>query len=205
MSTILTRSLLFATVAFFANTICVKTLANNNNQGSTPKNESKMEESNFTTTFVVNQTPVQVFAAINNVRGWWSESVEGITGRPGEEFLYYYKDVHISKMKIIELVPNERVVWLVLENQFNFTADKTEWKGNRIVFDISKVGEKTQLRFTQEGLVPAYECYNICHDAWTSYIQGSLKDLITTGKGRPNEKEGGLNAELIEKWNLPQR
>jgi len=164
-----------------------------------------MEHSDFTTTFIVDQTPEQVFKAVNNVRGWWSESVEGVTDRLGEAFLYYYKDVHICKMKIVELVPNERVVWLVLENQFNFTTDKTEWKGNRIVFDISGVGEKTQLRFTQEGLVPAYECYNVCHDAWTSYIQGSLKDLITTGKGKPNAREGGLNAELIEKWKLPQK
>ena len=162
-----------------------------------------MTTSNFTTTFVVEQTPGEVFNAVNNVRGWWSESVEGVTDRLNEEFLYYYKDVHISKMKIVELVPHKRIVWLVLENHFDFTTNKTEWNGNRIVFDITEKGNRTELRFTQEGLVPAYECYNVCSDAWTSYIQGSLKDLITTGKGKPNAKEGGLNAVLIEKWRLP--
>jgi len=35
-----------------------------------------------------------------------------------------------------------------------------------------------------------YECYEICQDAWTNYIQNSLSDLITTGKGQPNAKEG---------------
>ena len=162
-----------------------------------------MATSDFNTSFSVKQSPEEVFNAVNNVRGWWSESVEGITDKLNEQFLYYYKDVHISKMKIVEFVPNKRVVWLVLENHFNFTEDKTEWNGNKIVFEISEKDGQTELHFTHVGLVPAYECYDICHDAWTSYIQGSLKDLITTGKGKPNAKEGGLNAELIEKWKLP--
>jgi hypothetical protein len=29
-----------------------------------------------------------------------------------------------------------------------------------------------------------------------------LKNLIETGTGKPNGKEGGLNAELVEKWGL---
>lgn len=62
--------------------------------------------------------------------------------------------------------------------------------------------KKTQLLFTHDGLVPDYECYSICNDAWTSYIKGSLKNLITKGKGNPNTKEKGLNTELIEKWKL---
>ena len=155
-----------------------------------------MTTSDFSTTITVNEAPEVVFNAINNVRGWWSESVEGKTDKLNEEFLYYYKDVHISKMKIVELVTYKKVVWLVLENHFNFIEDVTEWNGNKIVFDIYEKGDKTELCFTQVGLVPAYECYNVCHDAWTSYIKGSLKDLITTGKGKPNAREGGLNAEL---------
>jgi len=164
-----------------------------------------MIASDFTTTFLADQTPGEVFNAINNVRGWWSESVEGATDQLNAVFLYYYKDVHICKMKIVEFVPGQKVVWLVLENHFNFTKDKTEWNGNRIIFELNRQGHQTELRFTHEGLVPAYECYDVCHDAWTSYIQGSLKSLITTGKGKPNAKEGGLNAELIEKWKLPQK
>lgn len=164
--------------------------------------EIRSSKPDFTTTIVVDQSPEDVFNAVNNVRGWWSESVEGITDQLNEEFLYYYKDVHISKMKIVEFIPFKKVVWLVLENHFSFTNDNTEWNGNRIIFDISRNGDKTALQFTQLGLVPAYECYDVCRDAWTSYIQGSLHNLITTGKGKPNAKEGGLNAELIEKWQL---
>jgi hypothetical protein len=52
-------------------------------------------------------------------------------------------------------------------------------------------------------LVPEYECYEVCNDAWTGYIKNSLYKLITSGKGEPNPKDKeGFNAELAKKWKL---
>lgn len=146
-----------------------------------------MTTHNYTTTIVVSQTPLEVFNAINNVRGWWSEEIEGGTDKLNDVFNYHYQDVHTCKMKITESIPGKKVVWLVMENYFKFTRDKTEWTGTKISFDISEVGNKTQLQFTHIGLVPEYECYNICRDSWTNYINSSLQNLITTGKGQPNK------------------
>jgi hypothetical protein len=148
-----------------------------------------MNDQNFTTTFMVDQTPEVAFDAINNVRGWWSEEIEGSTNKLGDEFTYRYEDVHRCKMKLKEVIPGKKVVWLVLDNYFNFTEDKTEWKGTEVTFDISKKGNKTEIRFTHLGLVPEYECFDICSKAWGSYTNGSLRSLITTGKGKPNQKE----------------
>jgi len=145
-----------------------------------------MTTTNFSTAILVDQSPSEVFNAINNPRGWWSEEIEGNTSNLNDEFEYHYEDVHRCKMKLIEVVPNQKVVWKVLENYFSFTKDKSEWKDNLIIFEISKKGDKTELRFTQEGLVPEYECFDICQNAWSTYIQKSLFDLITTGKGQPN-------------------
>ena len=33
-------------------------------------------------------------------------------------------------MKLIEVVPNKKVVWLVLDNHFNFTEDQSEWRAS---------------------------------------------------------------------------
>jgi hypothetical protein len=161
-------------------------------------NEKKMEGSDFTTTVVVDQTAEEVFNAIRNVRGWWSQEIQGSTQDLNDEFIYRYKDAHSSKMKLVEVVPSKRIVWLVMDNYFNFTKDKSEWKGNRIVFDISEKGGKRHLKFTQEGLVPSYECYDICRQAWGNYVNTSLRSLITTGKGAPNSKENTFNDELLE-------
>jgi activator of Hsp90 ATPase-like protein len=165
-----------------------------------------MKTNNFTTTILVDETPEKVFNAVNNVRGWWSQEIKGDTNKLNAEFTYHYKDIHISKMKIIELVPGKRVVWLVIENYFDFTKDKSEWKGNKVIFEITKKGDKTQLQFTQDGLVPSYECYDVCHDAWTNYIKKSLHSLITTGKGQANPRgeESEFNEELIKKWSLQE-
>ena len=162
----------------------------------TERKKETMNDQNFTITFTVDQTPEQAFVAINNVRGWWSGSpgIEGSTDKLGDEFTYRYEPYHYSKQKVTELIPGKKVVWRVLDSNLSFIKDKTEWKGTEITFEISKKGNKTEIRFTHVGLVPEIECFNACSDAWGSYIKGSLRNLITTGKGEPNQKEKGAPA-----------
>jgi hypothetical protein len=143
----------------------------------------------FSTTILLDQSPQQAFKAVTNVRGWWSEEIEGGTSMLNDEFTYHYKDVHRCTMKLIEVIPDKRVVWLCTSNHFSFTKDKSEWIGTRISFNISGRGDQTEIRFTHSGLVPAYECFDVCRNAWTTYIQNSLRNLIATGKGTPNPKE----------------
>ena len=161
------------------------------------------EDQDFTTVILVDQTPQEAFDAINNVRGWWSENIEGSTDKLQSEFDYHYQDVHRCKIKVVELIPAQRVVWLVTDNYFKFTKDQSEWKGTRMIFEIAKKGAQTEIRFTHQGLVPDYECYDVCNEAWSYYINSSLRSLITTGKGAPAQREGGeFEEQLLEKKNL---
>jgi len=143
----------------------------------------------FTTSFLIEQTPGEAFDAVTNPRGWWSEKIEGNTDTVGDEFTYRYGNVHYCRLKVLESVRGERAVWLVLENSFNFIDDQTEWVGTKISFEIVVDGDQTQVHFTHLGLVPEYECYDICSNAWATYINGSLRRLITTGVGRPNRRK----------------
>jgi uncharacterized protein YndB with AHSA1/START domain len=157
-----------------------------------------MNSQHYTAAFSVAQSPAEVFAAVTNPRAWWSEEIEGPTDRLGAEFEYHYQDIHRARFRITEVVPDTKVVWHVLANEFNFVKDKAEWTGTDVVFEIAKQGDGTELRFTHVGLTPAYDCYDVCSDAWGAYVRGSLRDLIATGKGTPNPITGNLDGVLEE-------
>jgi len=148
-----------------------------------------MTKQHLTTAFTVDETPEAAFAAINNVRGWWSGDIDGATDQLGAEWTYRYRDLHYSKQKIVELAPGKRVVWQVLDSYLSFVKDKEEWNGTTITFDLADKDGKTEVKFTHVGLAPEDECFDACSNAWGSYIKGSLRDLIATGKGQPNAVE----------------
>lgn len=148
-----------------------------------------MDPQDFTLRWTVDATPDAVWAAVCAPQLWWSQEIVGPTQGRGAEFDYHYQDVHRCRFRITEFHPLRRVVWHVVANHFNFVRDPREWVGTDVVFDLASVDGGTQLTFTHRGLVKAYECYEVCRDAWTAYIGKSLKDLVLTGQGQPNPLE----------------
>jgi len=140
-------------------------------------------DKSFTTTFVVDNSPAEVFDAIRNVRAWWTGEIEGASDKVGDEFTFRYGEIHRSRQRVVEAIPGIQVAWLVTEAHLAVADDPTEWAGTRIFFDISREGARTRLRFTHVGLFPECGCYDACHDGWTFYVQRSLRSLILTGKG----------------------
>ena len=146
-----------------------------------------MSNQNFNVTLLVDQTPEEVFNAVTNVRKWWSgyysEEIEGSTEKFNDEFSFRAGGgAHFSKQKLVEVIPNKKIVWLVTDSELSFVENKNEWIGTKIIFEISKKESKTQLTFTHEGLVPEFECYDSCSPAWTQYLQNKLLPLIKATK-----------------------
>lgn len=135
--------------------------------------------------FTVTQSPQQVFDSIIDVRGWWSNTLEGESRQQGDEFIYRHGDIHYSKHRITESIPGKKIVWLTIGSSINFVDDKTEWNNTTIVFEIIKQHAETMVRFTHIGLTPALACYEACSNGWNYYIE-SLHELITTGTGTPD-------------------
>jgi uncharacterized protein YndB with AHSA1/START domain len=146
-----------------------------------------MSAKDYAVTFTVTQSPEEVFNAITNVRGWWSEEIVGETARLGALFTFQYRDLHRTTQKITELTPGKKVVWSIVESDIGFVVDRAEWLGTEVVFEITRRGNRTELRFEHMGLVPTIECYEGCSGAWEFYIRKSLQGLITSGKGQPNK------------------
>lgn len=152
-----------------------------------------MVTKDFTMTLLTEQTPQEVFRAVINVRNWWvgyyDEAFTGDTEKLNDEFSFYAGGgAHYSKQKLVEVIPDEKVVWLITDSLLSFVEKKDEWVGTKVIFEISKKDGKTQLRFTHEGLTPETACYDACAPGWSQYLQNRLLPLINKGKSSITHK-----------------
>lgn len=129
----------------------------------------------------------EVFKCINNVSAWWTENLEGNSKQLNDEFTVRFGEVHVSTQKLVEVIPDKKVVWLVTYSNLNFIRKRDEWTGTKVSFEIGEKNGKTFVTFTHQGLVPDVECYDACSNAWGPYIQQSLLSLINTGQGMPTK------------------
>lgn len=143
-----------------------------------------MKTSDFTVTILVDQSPKEVIEAVSEPQNWWSGEVTGSALRLNDEFSYRYKDLHYSRQSVVELIPEQKVVWMVTESELFYVEDRNEWTGTKISFEVTPQGNKTELRFSHLGLIPAVECFDSCSTTWSQLIKLSLYTLITTGKGQ---------------------
>src|SRR5256886_340457 len=77
--------------------------------GIQTQGEQSMKTESYTISYTVDQSPQEVFDAINNVRGWWSGEIDGGTDKLGAEFTYRYQDLHRTTQKITERSEERRV------------------------------------------------------------------------------------------------
>ena len=153
------------------------------------QNKKKMQEQDYSISINVDASAAEAFKAINSVTKWWTENLEGSSQKLNDEFTVRFGEVHVSTQKIIEFVPDKKVVWLVSYSNLNFIKDNNEWTGTKVIFEVSQEDKKTTVKFTHLGLAPRKECFDACSGAWNQYIEGSLLSLINTGKGQPALKE----------------
>ena len=145
-----------------------------------------MNATNYQHRFTVQATPEQVFKAVAHVSDWWTVNTEGMSRSVGDEFTVQFGDVHLTKQRVTEVVPGERIVWLVTESLLPWLKDREEWKGTELVFDIAATNKGTELTFTHIGLTPHSECFDQCEKGWDYFLGESLFKLITEGAGLPD-------------------
>ena len=124
---------------------------------------------------------------ISNVGEWWLSSFKGKAEKVNDVFTMKVGDHGTVGFKIIEVVPNKKIVWLVTDCYLSWYKDKAEWRDTTVVFEISEQKGKTKIDFTHVGLTPKMECYDDCEWGWNNYIGESLKSFFDTGKGIPYE------------------
>lgn len=129
----------------------------------------------FTFQFLSSKSAKEIFPILLDVKSWWKgfygENIQGESTEVGDEFTFFAGEgVHISKQKLIEKFPNERLAWQVIESNLSFLNDKKEWDDTIISFSLEEMENGTQVKFTHKGLMPEIECYENCSVAWNNYL-----------------------------------
>jgi hypothetical protein len=151
-----------------------------------------MKDQSYSATIEVALPQKDVFARMNDFRKWWTHQLEGQTTKLHDEFIIRYgdaqEDIHYSKHRLIEVVPNKKVVSLVTESKLNWIEkDKNEWTNTKMIFELTPKGDNTQLKFTHDGLVPEKECYVDCAQGWDTFIKENLVAYLSEGKTIAND------------------
>jgi hypothetical protein len=142
-----------------------------------------LQNKSFTATIEVAKSPQEVFNCIKEVSKWWSKDFEGNSSKLNDEFIIHHPHRHYSKQKLVEVIPDKKIVWLVRDSiLYWLEKDKYEWTNTKMIFEIATKGDKTFLQFTHEGLIPGKECYARCEQGWNMVIKDRLFNFITEGK-----------------------
>ncbi len=148
-----------------------------------------MEKQNYNISIEVKGNVEKAFKSINNVTEWWNENLEGGSHKLNDVFKINFGGNNFVTHKIVEFIPDKKVVWLVTDCFLDWLNDKTEWTNTKMSFELTTKDNSTQINFTHIGLVPEVECYDMCVKGWDQYIKGSLFKLINDGEGQPAKKK----------------
>ena len=131
------------------------------------------------------KSPVaEVYKALATREGaaaWWTVDTKGESKVGGRlQFNFSAGGRHLGgfDMKVVELVPNARVLWEVLDGP-------VEWIGTRISFDLRQEGDYCVVLFKHHGWKEPVEFMYHCSTKWAMFLM-SLKSLVETGKGAPS-------------------
>jgi len=136
-----------------------------------------MANKNFTYSFETAKKSEEVFGLLLQIPQWWSglyeETIEGKSEKVNDTFSFAAGGgAHYTEQKVVELVPGEKVTWLVTKANLSFVENTGEWTGTRFGFTLDAADKKnTRVTFTHEGLVPEFECYDSCSMGWMGYLQ----------------------------------
>lgn len=134
---------------------------------------------------VAKVSPEDAYNKVARVSEWWNKKSTGKTQKVGDTFKVDWGQTWVD-FKVIEAIPNKRLVWNVENCQLPWLKNQTEWKDTRVIWDLSTADGATEIRITHLGLTPEVECFGTCEAGWNFHVGKSLLMLLTEGHGLPD-------------------
>ena len=136
---------------------------------------------NYTVAIEVAKPPNDVFNHVIHLSKWWPEEFEGESIKLNTEFVFKTGDGHYSKNKVIEFVPNKKIVWLTTESIRK--TDNFDWTGTKMIFELTPKGDNTLLKFTYDGVVLENESDRLVQICDMT-VKEMFYNFIINGKGK---------------------
>ena len=140
----------------------------------------------YSNSIIVNVSVTSAFKALTKqIDSWWISSANAAYRR-GDTLKLSYQGTY-KAFVVTEIIPLQKIVWRCVDVFLNVPAlrDKKEWINTRIIWDLIPVAPKLKIHLTHEGLNPSLECYQICEPTWDYFLNESLCQFLTSGKGKP--------------------
>ena len=112
---------------------------------------------------------------VDGLSGWWTADTQGETKTGG--VLQFRFGAGGIDMKVLELQPEKRVLWQVVEGP-------QEWIGTLVSFDLRQEANWAIVVFKHAGWKEPVDFMHHCSTKWAVFLL-SLKSMLETGKGRP--------------------
>ncbi|AYN05931.1 SRPBCC domain-containing protein [Flavobacterium sp. 140616W15] len=123
-----------------------------------------------------------VYKALTTQGGLSAIWTEELIVKPELGFIneFNFGDNDNTKMKVIELVQNQRVLWECLDSG-------PEWVGTKISFDLTEKNGITSIVLKHFDWRELTEFYQWCNYNWAMFLL-SLKSYCEDGEGTPYQK-----------------
>jgi uncharacterized protein YndB with AHSA1/START domain len=129
----------------------------------------------------------EVYKAVATREGlarWWTTNTQGeskVGGTLKFRFSAGGNDIGGFEMKVLDLQPNARVLWQVLDGP-------AEWIDTKISFELKQEGDYSIIVFNHQGWKEPVEFMHHCSTKWAIFLM-SMKSLLETGKGAPSPND----------------
>ena len=128
------------------------------------------------------------FSTANGIRHWWTHHCEMEEQVGGTATFRFPKAGFYAVVRIARLDPDRRIEWVCTDSKHpekSGFSNLRDWIGTTLRFDITAVDQgHSRLTFTHAGLAPL-ECFGVCSNSWSLYLNESLRDYLEQGAGKP--------------------
>ena len=128
------------------------------------------------------------------IRHWWTHHCEMEERVGGQATFRFPKAGFYAVVRIARLEQDRCVEWMCIDSKH---PEKTgfsnlkDWVGTTLRFEIAAVDQgQSLLTFTHAGLAPL-ECFGVCSNSWSFYLNDSLRDYLEQGSGTPYRDDAG--------------